>query len=91
MVLDPANVPADSVIDPDNVTGSPIGGNRLGIANAEIRIPFPLIPRWRLVGFVDAGAVEPRTASALGSVTRGVALRAGTLRLSNLTLSGESL
>jgi autotransporter-associated beta strand protein len=41
--------------------------------------------------FVDAGAVEPRTASALGSVNRGVALRGGTLRLINMTISGESL
>jgi autotransporter-associated beta strand protein len=41
--------------------------------------------------FVESGAVEPRTATALGSVNRGVSLRNGTLRLISLTISGESL
>jgi len=41
--------------------------------------------------FVDSGSVEPRHANALGSVTRGVQLRGGTLRLINRTISGESL
>ena len=67
VVLDPADVPADSVVDPANVTVSPIGGNRLGIANAEIRVPFPLFPRWRLVGFVDAGAVWEDVTNRPGS------------------------
>jgi len=44
--------------------------------------------QWLLV---EAGSVEPRTASALGSVSRGVSLRGGSLRLINLTISGEAL
>jgi autotransporter-associated beta strand protein len=41
--------------------------------------------------FVDAGSVEPRSSNAFGSVNRGVALRGGSLRLINQTISGESL
>ena len=82
VVLDPADVPADSVVDPNDVTVSPIGGNRLGIANAEIRVPFPLIPRWRLVGFLDAGAVWEDVTNRQDPVqvrfTPGVGVRVGT-------------
>ncbi len=82
VVLDPADVPADSVINPDDVTVSPIGGNRLGIANAEIRIPFPLVPRWRLAGFVDAGAVWEDATDRQDPVqvrfTPGIGIRVGT-------------
>jgi autotransporter-associated beta strand protein len=41
--------------------------------------------------FVDVGSVEPRSANAFGSVNRGLALRGGSLRLINVTISGESL
>jgi autotransporter-associated beta strand protein len=41
--------------------------------------------------FVDSASVEPRHANAFGSVTRGVLLRGGALRLINRTISGESL
>jgi len=82
VVLDPEDVPADSIIDPNVVTVSPIGGNRLGIANAEIRVPFPLIPRWRLVGFLDAGAVWEDVTNRQDPVqvrfTPGVGVRVGT-------------
>ena len=64
------------------MTVSPIGGNRLGIANAEIRVPFPLFPRWRLVGFVDAGAVwedvTDRNDPVQIRVTPGLGVRIGT-------------
>lgn len=82
VVLDPAKVPADSVINPDDVTVSPIGGNRLAIANAEIRVPFPLLPRWRLVGFVDAGTVyedvTDRSDPPQVRVTPGIGIRVAT-------------
>lgn len=82
VVLDPADVPADSVINPDDVTVSPIGGNRLGIFNAEIRVPFPLLPRWRLVGFLDAGTVWEDVTDRQDPVqvrfTPGLGVRVGT-------------
>jgi len=82
VVLDPADVPADSIINPDNVTVSPIGGNRLAIFNAEIRVPFPLFPRWRLVGFVDAGSVWEDVTNRQDPVqvrfTPGLGVRVGT-------------
>lgn len=46
--------------DPDdpNARFVPTGGTSLGIANAEVRFPSPLLPRLlRLAAFMDAGAV----------------------------------
>ncbi len=60
VVLDPADVPPEGPgdVDPERVVVSPIGGNRVLLANAELRFPSPLFPsRWRLVAFLDGGAV----------------------------------
>lgn len=83
VVLDPQDLPEEGDVDPDRVVVSPIGGNRLAILNAELRIPSPLFPtRWRLVGFVDGGAVwedlTDRPDPIKFRVTPGVGLRIGT-------------
>jgi len=83
VVLDSTRVPEEGEVDPDDVTVSPIGGSRLIIANAELRVPSPLFPsRWRMVAFVDGGAVwqdTPDLNSPLRfRVTPGLGLRIGT-------------
>jgi outer membrane protein insertion porin family len=83
VVLDSTKVPAEGDVNPDDVTVSPIGGNRLFITNVELRVPAPFFPaRWRLVGFVDGGAVwedSPTLPSPFRfRVTPGVGLRIGT-------------
>lgn len=65
------------------VAVSPIGGNRIIIANAEVRVPSPVFPsRWRLAAFVDGGAVwrnETAQSNRLRfRVTPGVGLRIST-------------
>lgn len=81
-VVDTAYTQVDSV-DSDRVRVSPIGGNRIIVANAEVRVPSPLFPsRWRVVGFVDGGAVwqnETDQSNRLRfRVTPGFGLRIGT-------------
>ena len=83
VVLDSLKVPDEGEVDPDDVTVLPIGGNRLLIANAEVRIPSPVFPsRWRVVAFVDGGAVlsdlPDQPASFDFRVTPGMGLRIGT-------------
>ncbi len=64
-------------------TFSPTGGNTLGVANVEIRVPSPLLSsRLRLAGFVDGGILYQRgktdLAPAQFRITPGVGLRFGT-------------
>jgi len=72
-VTDPA------AIDPDSVAVSPIGGNRVLVGNLELRVPGPVVPRSRLVAFLDAGAVwedeQARTTPIFLRVTPGVGVR----------------
>lgn len=59
VVLDSLAVPGpDGEYDPTKVTVSPVGGDRLVIANAELRFPSPVFGSFtRLVAFVDGGSV----------------------------------
>jgi outer membrane protein insertion porin family len=59
VILDRQLTPGeDDEIPPGLVSVSPVGGNRLLVVNAELRVPSPFLPgRTRLVGFVDGGSV----------------------------------
>ena len=69
-------------IDPDSVRVAATGGNRLAVANIELRVPSPVLrSRLRLAAFVDAGGVWQRGGAertALIRVTPGVGLRVAT-------------
>jgi len=72
--------PSDSV---ESVRTSPVGGNQLMLASAELRFPFPGFGgRVRGAAFVDAGRVTEREGSILTldlpMVTPGVGLRIAT-------------
>lgn len=79
----PAEAIVDDVVPDDRVRVVPTGGNTLVVANAEVRVPSPLLSRTlRLAAFVDAGALWERgraNASATGiRITPGVGVRATT-------------
>ena len=84
LVLDTIRVDPTGVRPPDStIITSPIGGNRLFLANAELRLPFPgLSDRVGLVLFADAGKIfESGERLGLGQgvrVTPGVGIRVGT-------------
>lgn len=64
-------------------TFSPTGGNTLGIANVELRVPSPFLSaRLRFAGFVDGGILYQRgetdLAPAQVRITPGVGLRFAT-------------
>jgi outer membrane protein assembly factor BamA len=69
----------DATIDPDSlelVRPAATGGNRIGIANLEMRLPMPFLgDRFRLGAFVDAGALWNGGEPARIRVTPGVGLR----------------
>jgi outer membrane protein assembly factor BamA len=69
-------------LDPDSVQVAASGGNTLGVANVELRVPSPVFPsRLRLAAFVDAGGVWQRgtgPASSAFRVTPGVGIRLAT-------------
>ncbi len=69
-------------IDPDSVRVAATGGNRLAVANVELRVPSPVFSsRLRLAAFVDAGGVWQRGGTertTLIRVTPGVGLRVAT-------------
>lgn len=79
-------VPADAIVDgeipDDRVRVVPTGGNTLAVANAELRVPSPLLSRQlRLAAFLDAGALWERgrpTAAAAVRLTPGIGVRATT-------------
>lgn len=63
-LIDNDSVPVDTTnlegmqIPPGAVRYSPIGGNRLGVGNIELRLPSPIWGRFlRWVAFVDAGVL----------------------------------
>lgn len=65
------------------LTFSPTGGNTIGIANVELRLPSPVLSaRLRFAIFVDAGVLYQRGETDLAPaelrVTPGVGLRFGT-------------
>lgn len=66
-------------INPDKlaeVRPAATGGNRLGVANIELRFPTPFLgDRFRLGAFVDAGALWNGGTPALLRITPGVGLR----------------
>ncbi len=64
-------------IPPGAVRYSPIGGNMLGVANVEIRLPSPVLSRvFKWVAFVDAGVLWDRYQNQPEvRVTPGVGLR----------------
>ncbi len=58
VIFDTAAVTDPAQVDPDRVSVSPIGGNRVLVGNLELRFPSPVFrSRMRLVTFLDAGAV----------------------------------
>jgi outer membrane protein insertion porin family len=69
-------------ISPDSVRVAATGGNRLAVANVEVRVPSPILrSRLRLAAFVDAGGVWQRGGADRNPVIRvtpGVGLRVGT-------------
>ncbi|MEO8478503.1 MAG: BamA/TamA family outer membrane protein [Gemmatimonadota bacterium] len=69
----------EGTIDPAKVSEvrpAATGGNRLGVANAELRFPTPFLgDRFRLGAFVDAGALWNGGTPALLRITPGVGLR----------------
>jgi outer membrane protein assembly complex protein YaeT len=69
----------DGTIDPDSlglVRPSATGGNRVAIANAELRVPTPFLgDRFRLGIFVDAGALWNGGETPIVRVTPGLGLR----------------
>ncbi len=69
-------------ISPDSVRVAATGGNRLAVANIEVRVPSPILrSRLRLAAFVDAGGVWQRGGTnpkAVIRVTPGVGLRVAT-------------
>ncbi len=69
-------------IDPDSVRVAATGGNRLAVANIELRVPSPVLSsRLRLAAFVDAGGVWQRGGAertTLIRVTPGIGLRVAT-------------
>lgn len=72
----------DSIPD-SQVRVVPTGGNTLALANAELRLPSPLLSRQlRLAAFLDAGALWDRGRASGGAarirVTPGLGLRAAT-------------
>ena len=79
---------ADSVrarslpIDPDSVRVAATGGNTLGLANVELRVPSPVLSsRVRFAVFVDGGGVwqrQGRQTTAVFRVTPGIGLRVAT-------------
>lgn len=68
-------------ISPDSVRVSATGGNTVGVANAELRFPSPVLgSRFRLAAFLDAGTLWQRGPGTGGSrarirVTPGIGLR----------------
>lgn len=73
----------DDVVPDDRVRVVPTGGNTLALANAELRVPSPLLSRQlRLAAFVDAGMLwergRPSGAAAAIRVTPGIGVRATT-------------
>lgn len=69
----------DGTIDPtklSEVRPAATGGNRLGVANVELRFPTPFLgDRFRLGAFVDAGALWNGGTPAMLRITPGVGLR----------------
>ena len=69
-------------IDPDSVRVAATGGNRMALANVELRVPSPILSsRLRLAAFVDAGGVWQRGGTertTLIRVTPGIGLRVAT-------------
>jgi len=70
------------VINPDSVRVAATGGNRIAVANVELRVPSPVLgSRLRLAAFVDAGGVWQRGSNqraAIIRVTPGIGLRVAT-------------
>ncbi len=67
---------ADTTYNPNALRVAATGGDRVAIANLELRFPAPFLSdRFRLVTFVDAGALWSRTGSAGIRVTPGAGLR----------------
>jgi len=69
-------------ISPDSVRVAATGGNRLAVANVELRVPSPILSsRLRLAAFVDAGGVWQHGGTertALIRLTPGIGLRVAT-------------
>jgi outer membrane protein assembly factor BamA len=69
-------------ISPDSVRVAATGGNRLAVANIELRVPSPILrSRLRLAAFVDVGGVWQHGGierTALIRVTPGIGLRVAT-------------
>ena len=78
------NVTAGGTVNfPDSVQVAPIGGNTAVIANAEVRLPTPLLSgKLRFAAFVDAGTVwergDTRAAAARLRFTPGIGFRFAT-------------
>ena len=78
-VVPSSAVQPDGTIDPDSlglVRPSATGGNRVAIANAELRLPTPFLgDRFRLGVFVDAGALWNGGETPKPRITPGLGLR----------------
>jgi len=73
----------DDVVPDDDVRVVPTGGNTLALANAELRLPSPILGRQlRFATFLDAGALWERGRAAAEParirLTPGVGIRAAT-------------
>ncbi len=67
---------SDTTYPPGMLRVAPTGGDRVAIANLELRFPAPLFSdRVRLAAFVDAGALWARNSTAGLRVTPGVGIR----------------
>src|SRR5690606_33488385 len=67
---------ADTTYNVNALRVAATGGDRIAVANLEVRFPAPLLSeRFRLAAFVDAGALWSRTGSAGIRVTPGMGLR----------------
>ena len=76
------DIVGDTIPD-DRVRVVPTGGNTLVVANAEIRLPSPVLgDQFRFAAFVDAGSLWQRGGAAALSaavrITPGVGIRATT-------------
>jgi outer membrane protein assembly factor BamA len=76
------NAVGSDSINPDSVRVAATGGNRLAVANIELRVPSPILrSRLRLAAFVDAGGLWQRGGTQrtiLIRVTPGIGLRVAT-------------
>lgn len=79
-------VPRDSLIPPTDTSGvgfedndarpAPTGGNRVAVANVELRLPSPIFSsRMRFAAFVDAGIVGDGRSGGELRITPGAGIR----------------